>query len=69
MQGVKIDNFFFPSLEPAAGGIGLHMNANLTEYICFNREWAISILNGEMKLTDKFTYLGSSVSSTESDVT
>ena len=37
------------------------------EYMCFNRG-DISILNGSpLKLVDKFTYLGSSISSIESD--
>ena len=39
------------------------------EYICFNQRGDISILNGSsLKLVDKFTYLGSSVSSTEKDI-
>ena len=54
--------------EQVAGGIFLRLNANKM-YMCFNREWAISILNGgPLKFVDKFTYLGSSVSSTESDI-
>ena len=45
------------------------MNANKTEYIYSKREEAITTLSGEhMKLVNKFTYLGSSISSTESDV-
>ena len=57
------------NLEQTAGGIGLCMNVNKTEYMCFNQEEAIYTLNGEpLKLVDKFTYLSSSVSSTESDV-
>ena len=56
-------------MEQAAGDIGLYVNASKTEYMCFNREGAISPLDGDpSKLVDKFTYLGSSVSSTESDV-
>ena len=56
-------------MEQAAGGIGLHMNANKTEYMCFKREKAISILSdGSLKLVDKFMYLCSNVSSTEKDV-
>ena len=54
------------SLERAAAGIGLHVNAHKTEYICFNQRGNISTLNGSsLKLIDKFTYLGTSVSSTE----
>ena len=53
----------------AAGGIGLHVIADKTEYICFNQEKDTSTLNvGSLKLVDKFTYLSSSVSSTESDI-
>ena len=41
------------SLEQAAGSIHLHVNANKTEYICFNREGAISTLNASsQKLVD-----------------
>ena len=57
------------SLERAAAGIGLHVNAHKTEYMCFNQTGDISTLNGSsLKLVDKFTYLGSSVSSTETDI-
>ena len=57
------------SLEQASGGIGLHVNAEKTEYICFNQKGDISTLNcGSLKLVDKFTYFGSSISSTESDI-
>ena len=57
------------SLERAAAGIGLHVNADKTEYMCFNPTGDISTLNGSsLKLADRFTYLGSSVSSTETDI-
>ena len=57
------------SLERAAAGIGLHVNAEETEYMCFNQRGDISSLNGSsLKLVDKFTYLGSSVSSIETDI-
>ena len=37
--------------------------------MCFNQTGNISTLNGSsLKLVDKFTYLGSSVSSTETDI-
>ena len=56
-------------LEWAAAGIGLHVNVHKTEYMCFNQTGDISTLNGSsLKLVDKFTYLGSSVSSTETDI-
>ena len=57
------------SLKRAAAGIGLHVNAHITEYMCFNQAGNISTLDGtSLKLVDKFTYLGSSVSSTEEDI-
>ena len=57
------------SLERAAADIGLHVNAHKTEYMCFNQRDDISTLNvSSLKLVDKFTYLGSSVSSTEKDI-
>ena len=57
------------SLERAAGGIGLHVNTDKTEYMCFNQRGDIATLKGEpLKLVDQFTYLGSSVSSTEKDI-
>ena len=50
------------SLERAAVGIGLHVNAHKTEYMCYNQTGDISTLDGTyLKLVDKFTYLGSSV--------
>ena len=56
-------------LEQAAAGIGLHVNAHKTEYMCFYQAGDISTRDGtSMKLVDKFTYLGSSVSSTEKDI-
>ena len=58
------------SLERAAAGIGLHVNAQKTEFMCFNQKGNISTLDRtSLKLVDKFTYLGSSVSSTEKDDT
>ena len=57
------------SLERAATGIGLHVNAHKTEYMCFNQTGNISTLGGSsLKLVDKFTNLGNSVSSTEKDI-
>ena len=44
------------SLKRAAAGIGLHVNAHKTEYMCFNRRAHISLLNGSsLKLVNKFT--------------
>ena len=57
------------SLERAASDIGLHVNADKTEYTCFNQRGDISTLKGSsLKLVDKFTYLGSRISSTENNV-
>ena len=57
------------SLERAAAGIGLHVNAHKTEYMCSNQTGNITTLDGaSLKLVDKFTYQGSSVSSTENDI-
>ena len=48
---------------------GLHVNAHKTEYMCYNQTGDISTLDrASLKLVDKFTYLGSSVSSTENDI-
>ena len=58
------------SLEHAAGGIGLHVNADKTEFMCFNQKGDISTLNGRsLKLVDEFTYLRGSISSTKNDNT
>ena len=57
------------SLERTAASIGLHVNAHKTEYMCYNQTGDISTLEGTpLKLVDKFTYLGSSVESTEKDI-
>ena len=56
------------SLEQVAAGIGLHVNAHKTEYMCYNQTGDISTQDRtSLKLVDKFTYLGS-VSSTEKDI-
>ena len=60
------------SLERVAAGIGLHVNAHKTEYMCSNQTGDISILDGSsLKLVDKFTYKFTTVqmlSSTEKDI-
>ena len=61
----KQDETLLHSLKRAAASVGLHVNAHKTEYMCFNQTGDISTLEGSsLKLVDKFTYLGSSVSST-----
>ena len=57
------------SLERAAVGICLPVNAHKTEYMCYNQTGDITTLDGTiLKLVDKFIYLGSSVLSTEKDI-
>ena len=57
------------SLERAVASVGLHVNAHKTEYMYYNQTGDISTLDRTpLKLVDKFTYLGSSVSSTEKDI-
>ena len=57
------------SLEREAEGRGLHVNADKTEYMCFNQKGDPAALNGGLlKIVDKFTYQGSSVSTAEIDI-
>ena len=57
------------SPERVAAGIGLHVNAHKTGYMCFNLTGDISTLNSSyLKLVDKFTFIGSSVSPTDTDI-
>ena len=57
------------SLERAAAGIGLYVNAHKTEYMSYNQTGDFSTLDGtSLTQVDKITYLGSSVSSTEKDI-
>ena len=45
------------------------MNADKTKYMCFNQRGDISTLNdGSLKLVDKTTNLGSSISSMKNDI-
>ena len=47
----------------------IFINAHKTEYMCYNQTGDISTLGGTpLKLVHKFTYLGSSVESTEKDI-
>ena len=57
------------SVSSSGERIGLHVNAHKTEYMCYNQTGDISTLDGtSLKLVDKLTYLGSSISSTEKDI-
>ena len=59
----------FTRLDREVAGISLHVNAHKTECMCFNQRCDISTLNGSsLKLVDRFTYQGSSVSSTEAKI-
>ena len=56
------DESLLQNRERAGGGIGFYVNADKTEYMCFN-ERDISTLNGDSrKHVDKFTFIGSSFS-------
>ena len=60
--------FLLHSLERAAGGIGLNVNVDKTEYICFNQRYDISTQKGGLlKPVGKSTNLGSNITSTETD--
>ena len=53
-------------LKQAAGGISLHVDAEKTANISFNKKGNIFILNASfLKLVDEFNYIGNSVTSTE----
>ena len=57
------------NLGQAAGGIGLNMNANKTEFMHFKQKRATSTLSDRsLKLVDQFPYLGNNISFTESKV-
>ena len=56
------------SLQKDAADIGVYVNAHKTEYIWFNQTGDITLNGSPRKLADKFTSLGSSVSSTEIDI-
>ena len=54
---------------PAPIIVSDHVNAHKTEYMCYNQTGDITTLDGaSLKRVDKFTYLGSSVSSTEKNI-
>ena len=57
------------SLVLTADGIGLHVNALKTEYMCINQAGDISRLNGSsLKPVDTFTNPGRSASSNDTDI-
>ena len=54
-------------LEQATGSTGLNVNTNKTDYMQFKQEEAINLNGKHLKSVDWFTYLGSNISSTESN--
>ena len=57
------------SLKRLANDINLYMNSDKTDFMSFKQDGTISTLNAKsLKLIDQFTYFGSNISSTESDV-
>ena len=48
--------------------MGLHVNADKREDMCFNQGDISTLNGGSLKLADKFTHLGNRVSSIESDI-
>ena len=58
-----------PAFARPCVGVHLERAAHKTEYMCNDQTGDISTLDGTpLKLVDKFTYLGSSVASTEKDI-
>ena len=50
------DETLLNSLDRAAAGISLHVNAHKTEYMCYNQTGNVPTLDGtSLKLVDKFT--------------
>ena len=57
-----------PRLEQTEGDIGFCVKVNKTEYMCFSRGAISPLDSGPLKLVNKFTYLISSDSFTESNI-
>ena len=55
-------------LEQPARRIGLFVNSDKTVVIYYDQDGVILLLNGKPLKLDQFIYLGSNISSTESDV-
>ena len=63
------DESLLHNMAWAVSGIGLHVNADKTEYTWFEQRSDISTLNGSpLKLVNKFTNQGSNVSSIEKNI-
>ena len=55
--------------EPAAGSNGLYINPNETEFMRIKQKGAASTLSVKpLKYVNQFTYIGSNITSTESDI-
>ena len=68
---LKDATFLLHSIERTAKEIGLYLNADKTEFICFNQDASerMKSLDGEkIKQGEDFKYLGSYIASTEHDV-
>ena len=68
---LKDATFLLHSIERTAKEIGLYLNADKTEFICFNQDASerMKSLDGEkIKQVEDFKYLGSYIASTEHDV-
>ena len=60
--------YLLDSLKQAARCFVLYVNADKTEFICFKKGVIFTLSGKPLKFIDQFTYLGRSISSTESDV-
>ena len=68
---LKDATFLLHSIERTAKEIGLYLNADKTEFICFNQDASEGMrsLNSEkIKQVDDFKYLRSYITSTKHDV-
>ena len=68
---LKDATFLLHSIERTAKEIGFYLNADKTEFICFNQDVSerMKSLDGEkIKQVEDFKYLGSYIASTEHDV-
>ena len=68
---LKDATFLLHSIERTAKEIGFYLNADKTEFICFNQDASerMKSLDGEkIKQVEDFKYLGSYIASTEHDV-
>ena len=55
-------------MEEAAKNIGLYVNSDKTEFMSLKKKDISTLDSKPLKPVEQFTYLGSNISSTESDV-